>query len=213
LCFLAPIARAADLLTASATPAFETSWSPDGAFIASSNAMNKAVFTAALIERAGYKQDVSFVGHSDTVEVTVRALSCRRLCAHPCRTRADVKLPFVSVQAFNPCILHPASKPSRKHVTCLLALGSDDRSISLWGNKSRKPLVVVKEIFDGRIWDLSWTRDGKTLWACSADGTVVSLAFEEGEVEGFAKEGVLQVRTSSDLLCSAREMLIGTHPF
>lgn len=34
--------------------------------------MNKAVFTAALIERAGYKQDVSFVGHSDTVEVTVR---------------------------------------------------------------------------------------------------------------------------------------------
>lgn len=37
--------------------------------------MNKAVFTAALIERAGYKQDVSFVGHSDTVEVTVRPIA------------------------------------------------------------------------------------------------------------------------------------------
>lgn len=34
--------------------------------------MNKAVFTAALIERAHYKQDVSFVGHVDSIEVAVR---------------------------------------------------------------------------------------------------------------------------------------------
>lgn len=37
--------------------------------------MNKAVFTAAIIQRHGWKQDVSFVGHENTVEVTVRQIS------------------------------------------------------------------------------------------------------------------------------------------
>jgi hypothetical protein len=36
--------------------------------------MNKAVFTAAIIQRHGWKQDVSFVGHENTVEVTVSRL-------------------------------------------------------------------------------------------------------------------------------------------
>jgi hypothetical protein len=34
--------------------------------------MNHAVFTAAIIQRHEWKQDISFVGHENTVEVTVR---------------------------------------------------------------------------------------------------------------------------------------------
>lgn len=53
-----------------------SSWSPDGAFIASSNAMNLAVFTAAILQRRSettgeWKQSVSFIGHENTVQVTV----------------------------------------------------------------------------------------------------------------------------------------------
>lgn len=47
------------------------SWSPDGAFIAASNAMNGPVFVAAVIEREGWRADISFVGHANTIQVAV----------------------------------------------------------------------------------------------------------------------------------------------
>lgn len=47
------------------------SWSPDGAFIAASNAMNGPVFVAAVIEREGWNADISFVGHANTIQVAV----------------------------------------------------------------------------------------------------------------------------------------------
>jgi len=48
------------------------SWSPDGAFIAASNAMNGPVFVGAVIEREFWGSDVSFVGHANTIQVAVR---------------------------------------------------------------------------------------------------------------------------------------------
>ena len=53
-----------------------TSWSPDGAFIAASNAMNGPVFVAAVIEREGWTADISFVGHANTIQVAVRIQAC-----------------------------------------------------------------------------------------------------------------------------------------
>lgn len=38
----------------------------------------------------------------------------------------------------------------------MVALGSDDRSISIWVNVQKAPTLVVKEVFDGTIFDLSW---------------------------------------------------------
>ena len=50
-----------------------TSWSPDGAHITASNAMNNNgfVFTAAVITRGSWTSDISLVGHENTVEVAV----------------------------------------------------------------------------------------------------------------------------------------------
>ncbi|KAG9102641.1 HIR complex subunit [Ceratobasidium sp. 370] len=47
------------------------SWSPDGAHITASNAMNNNgyVFVAAVIERNQWKSDINLVGHENTVEV------------------------------------------------------------------------------------------------------------------------------------------------
>lgn len=47
------------------------SWSPDGSFIAASNAMNGPVFVAAIIERDQWHSDFSFVGHENTIQVAV----------------------------------------------------------------------------------------------------------------------------------------------
>jgi protein HIRA/HIR1 len=38
----------------------------------------------------------------------------------------------------------------------MLALGADDNSISIWKNTRNAPLVVVKDIFERQILDLSW---------------------------------------------------------
>lgn len=47
------------------------SWSPDGAHITASNAMNNkgAVFVAAVIARQTWTSEISLVGHENTVEV------------------------------------------------------------------------------------------------------------------------------------------------
>ncbi|KZT51632.1 WD40 repeat-like protein [Calocera cornea HHB12733] len=79
------------------------SWSPDGAHITAANAMNGPVFVAAVISRKEWTSDISLVGHENTVEVANPHLFVR-----------------------------DESKPVDSHNICsVLALGSDDRSMSI----------------------------------------------------------------------------------
>lgn len=105
------------------------SWSPDGAFIAASNAMNGPVFVAAVIEREGWQSDISFVGHENTIQVA----------------------------AFNPRLFFRiGDDPSRVNASCMVALGADDYTISIWRNTMHKPLAVIRDIFARQILDLCW---------------------------------------------------------
>lgn len=38
----------------------------------------------------------------------------------------------------------------------MVALGADDRSVSIWQTKFARPLIVAKEVFERQIMDLSW---------------------------------------------------------
>lgn len=130
------------------------SWSPDGAFIAASNAMNGPVFVAAVIEREGWAADISFVGHENTIQVA----------------------------AFNPRLF--SSKEDSEvgvKASCMLALGADDYTMSIWRNTVHKPLAVIRDIFSRQILDLCWSNDGLCLYGCSADGTIVTIAFRAAE--------------------------------
>ncbi|RXK39445.1 hypothetical protein M231_03278 [Tremella mesenterica] len=130
------------------------SWSPDGAFIAASNAMNGPVFVAAVIEREGWTADISFVGHENTIQVA----------------------------AFNPCLFfQKGAEPTRLTASCMLALGADDFSISIWRNTVHKPLVVLHDIFGRNLMDLCWANDGLHLYGCSEDGTICAIAFDQSE--------------------------------
>jgi hypothetical protein len=42
------------------------------------------------------------------------------------------------------------------NICSVVALGADDRSVSVWQTKSARPLIVAKEVFERQIMDLSW---------------------------------------------------------
>ncbi|TDL19985.1 WD40 repeat-like protein [Rickenella mellea] len=138
------------------------SWSPDGAHITASNAMNNNgfVFVAAVIARNTWTSEISLVGHENTVEVA----------------------------AYNPHIfLRNAGMPVvTSNICSVVALGADDRSVSVWQTKSARPLIVAKEVFERQILDLSWSWDGLTLYAVSSDGTMGVFNFDPDELEGIA---------------------------
>ncbi|WVR00330.1 hypothetical protein IAU59_007473 [Kwoniella sp. CBS 9459] len=130
------------------------SWSPDGAFIAASNAMNGPVFVAAVIDREGWQSDISFVGHENTIQVA----------------------------AFNPRLFfRKEDEPGRATASCMLALGANDFSISIWRNTLHKPLAVLKNVFTNDLLDLCWSNDGYQLYGSSADGSIVAISFTPEE--------------------------------
>ncbi|RDX54814.1 WD40 repeat-like protein [Lentinus brumalis] len=140
------------------------SWSPDGAHITASNATNNEgyVFIAAVIARSSWTSEISLVGHENTVEVA----------------------------AYNPHIfLRDPSQPVAAHNICsVVALGADDRAVSVWQTKAPRPLVVAKDVFERQIMDLSWSADGLTLYAVSSDGTMAVFSFDATEMEGIAPQ-------------------------
>ncbi|KAF8067726.1 histone transcription regulator 1 [Lyophyllum atratum] len=142
------------------------SWSPDGAHITASNATNNKgfVFIAAVITRNTWTSDISLVGHENTIEVA----------------------------AYNPHIfLRNMNAPvATSNICSVVALGADDRSVSVWQTKSARPLIVAKEVFERQIMDLSWSWDGLTLYAASSDGTIAVFNFDPEELEGIAPHSV-----------------------
>ncbi|KAK8853078.1 hypothetical protein IAR55_003779 [Kwoniella newhampshirensis] len=136
------------------------SWSPDGAFIAASNAMNGPVFVAAVIDRDSWSSDISFVGHENTIQVA----------------------------AFNPRLFfRKGDEPGRATASCMLALGANDFSISIWRNSLHKPPVVFKEIFGRDLLDLCWSNDGFHLYGSSADGSICAISFDPEEFPELAE--------------------------
>ncbi len=126
------------------------SWSPDGAHITASNATNNKgfVFIAAVIARNSWTSEISLVGHENTVEVAVS------VC-----TVVSTAVNLMSVyKAYNPHIFlrNPAAPVATSNICSVVALGADDRSVSIWQTKSARPIIVAKEVFERQIMDLSW---------------------------------------------------------
>jgi len=63
-----------------------------------------------------------------------------------------------------------------------LAIGSRDRSLSIWLTNLRRPLVVTHDLFENSILDISWSKNGYELVVCSLDGTVAFISFTPAEL-------------------------------
>ncbi|XP_053948377.1 protein HIRA homolog [Anastrepha ludens] len=131
------------------------SWSPDGLYLVSAHAMNGGGPTARIIEREGWKCDKDFVGHR-------KAVTC--------------------VRFHDTVLTRQASNADRKLQYCCMAMGSRDRSLSVWMTALNRPLVVIHDLFRDSILDLSWGPAKCILMACSGDGTVACLQFSESEL-------------------------------
>ncbi|CAG9818845.1 unnamed protein product [Phaedon cochleariae] len=137
------------------THVLRLSWSPDGQYLVSAHAMNGGGPTAQIIEREGWRQDKDFVGHR-------KAVTCVR---------------------FNSNILKKETPDKPKSTQyCCCAIGSRDRSISVWLTSLKRPLVVIKDLFDDSVLDISWSSNGLYLLACSWDGTVACVTFTQQEI-------------------------------
>ncbi|KAJ7981149.1 Protein HIRA [Quillaja saponaria] len=64
----------------------------------------------------------------------------------------------------------------------VIAIGSQDRTITVWTTASPRPLFVAKHFFAQSVVDLSWSPDGYSLLACSLDGSVATFHFEVKEL-------------------------------
>jgi len=137
------------------THVLRLNWSPDGQYIVTAHAMNSGGPTAQIIDRDGFKHDNDFVGHR-------KAVTCVR---------------------FNGNIFQSAtSKNKNDNNYVCVAIGSRDRSISVWLTCLKRPLVVLNDLFDSSVMDLAWSKDGMTLIACSHDGRIAGLNFDESDI-------------------------------
>ncbi|CAF1287065.1 unnamed protein product [Rotaria sordida] len=69
---------------------------------------------------------------------------------------------------------------------CLLAIGSKDRTLSLWLTSPRQPMCIINDFFASGILDMSWhlnDNDGLiTLGICSPDGACAFIIFNKDEL-------------------------------
>ncbi|BGP55906.1 hypothetical protein JCM8202_002694 [Rhodotorula sphaerocarpa] len=137
-------------------------WSPDGAFIVTPNSMNGPVFCAAVIQRRDWTSPASLIGHGDMVQAA----------------------------AYNPLIfIRDANEPPSMTNVCSLLAVCSQGTVSLWFTDLSQPFAVLTDLFDRDVLDLSWSRDGKQLWASSSDGQIAVATFQYDEFAPVAPAG------------------------
>ncbi len=87
----------------------------------------------------------------------------------------------IEVVRFNPHLFVKSGSKSKENHGCL-ALGSKDRSLSIWLTNHKRPLVVVHDLFKDSILDLSWSKGGYELLICSTDGSMAYVSFTTKEL-------------------------------
>ena len=140
-------------------------WSPDGTTICASHAFQHPRHVASIVERTTWTSNLNLVGH----ETAVGAVR------------------------FNGRLFQPSSQSKKKKkkkrgaLRACCAIGSQDATLSIWVAANPRALAIVNKLFDAEISDLSWNSgnvggNGLTLLACSLDGSVVCLQFEDHEL-------------------------------
>jgi protein HIRA/HIR1 len=145
-------------------------WSPDGACLAAVNSFQSPKHTAPMIDRQSWDFQFSMVGHNGAV-----------LCA-----KHSPKLYYQPGEGGRP----------PKLATCV-ALGSQDRRITVWLTTSTRPFCILNKVFKQGPVDLAWVPDGRSFLACSPDGTIALFQFTEEELGKVAPQVRLGAHVST----------------
>ncbi|XP_065866005.1 protein HIRA isoform X2 [Euphorbia lathyris] len=149
-------------------------WSPCGHFITTTHGFQKPRHSAPVLERGEWAATFDFLGHNAPIIVVKFNHSMfRRNSANA----QEVKAAPVGWANGSSKLGGKESQPYN-----VIAIGSQDRTITVWTTASPRPLFVAKHFFTQSVVDLSWSPDGYSLFACSLDGTVATFHFEMKEL-------------------------------
>ncbi|XP_058088801.1 protein HIRA isoform X2 [Magnolia sinica] len=149
-------------------------WSPCGHFITTTHGFQKPRHSAPVLERGEWAATFDFLGHNAPIIVVKFNHSMFR------KNFANGQEAKVATAGWS----NGASKTSTKESLPynVIAIGSQDRTITVWTTASARPLFVAKHFFSQSVVDLSWSPDGYALFACSLDGTAATFHFEVKEL-------------------------------
>ncbi|XP_020527302.1 protein HIRA isoform X2 [Amborella trichopoda] len=153
-------------------------WSPCGHFITTTHGFQKPRHSAPVLERGDWSATFDFLGHNaPVVAVKFNHSMFRKNLANG----ADLK-EFQQVETVGWSNGATKSVPRESMPYNVIAIGSQDCTITVWTTASPRPLFVAKHFFTQSVVDLSWSPDGYALFACSLDGTVATFYFEVKEL-------------------------------
>ncbi|ORX56925.1 WD40 repeat-like protein [Hesseltinella vesiculosa] len=173
------------------------SWSPEGSHIAAANAVNGSQCVAAIINRDHWESDVSLVGHAMPVEVT--AFNPKMFYVHREESsneddgdESDREEKKDDKPADEDTVMKDTETDRPLELVDVCALGGQDRGISIWMTGRSRPMCVARDLFENNVYDLSWTPDGTTLYACSQDGSVACIELKNEMKQPADHQDVLQ---------------------
>ncbi|XWS73929.1 hypothetical protein CRYUN_Cryun02cG0171300 [Craigia yunnanensis] len=149
-------------------------WSPCGHFITTTHGYQKPRHSAPVLERGEWAATFDFLGHNAPVIVVKFNHSMFR------RNFANSQEAKATPVGWANGAAKIGGKESQPYN--VIAIGSQDRTITVWTTASPRPLFVAKHFFSQSVVDLSWSPDGYSLFACSLDGTVATFHFEVKEL-------------------------------
>ncbi|MCO5558168.1 hypothetical protein L7F22_011745 [Adiantum nelumboides] len=155
-------------------------WSPCGHFITTTNGFQNPRHSAPVLERGEWTVSYDFLGHNAPI-IAVK-FNQSLFCKQPQMDIENVKLGAEGGQngLINGIVKQPTSKDSVPYN--VIAMGSQDCSITVWTTTSVRPVFVGKHFFTQSVVDLSWSPDGYSLFCCSLDGSVAAFHFEVKEL-------------------------------
>lgn len=147
-------------------------WSPCGHFITTTHGYQKPRHSAPVLERGEWSESFDFLGHNAPIIVVK--------FNHSMFKRSTFSAQEMKRAGWS----NGSSKSGGKDLQPynVIAIGSQDRTITVWTTASPRPLFVAKHFFGQSVVDLSWSPDGYSLFACSLDGTVALIHFEPKEL-------------------------------
>ncbi|KAI3688114.1 hypothetical protein L1987_81822 [Smallanthus sonchifolius] len=149
-------------------------WSPCGHFITTTHGFQKPRHSAPVLERGEWTATFDFLGHNAPIIVVKFNHSMFKRNPTNNHEAKGTSVGWANGSSKN------SGKESQPYN--VIAIGSQDRTITVWTTASARPLFVAKHLFSQSVVDLSWSPDGYSLFACSLDGTVATFHFEVKEI-------------------------------
>ncbi|XWS28590.1 hypothetical protein CRYUN_Cryun25bG0083400 [Craigia yunnanensis] len=168
------IASQSDDKTLGSTLFRRLGWSPCGHFITTIHGYQKPRHSAPVLERGEWAATFAFLGHNAPIIVVKFNHSMFR------RNFANLQEAKATPVGWANGAAKIVGKESQLYN--VIAIGSQDDTITVWTTASPRPLFVAKHFFGQSVVDLSWSPDGYSLFACSLDGTVATFHFEVKEL-------------------------------